>query len=803
VTLNGGERGVQEAKTTEEVHMRNKAISSEQAVIKGRFGMKGQSHTLSDTATLERATLKELLEQEEQELDQNATPEALQQSVRHIMRHVPSSVAVITAACVDSESNSQVPLGIAVSSLSTVTLDPPTISFNVRYPSRTLDAIRASDGRFRVHFLDSGPHGAAIADLFTKGNSQQALDKRQQAARITLPASPFPPQILDPAVVAALECKVSQEFTVADHIIIVAKVSDSRGRNITKSTLSYVQGNYVQKDGTSLHIRKEAISPTKSRYHINSHPLYSLPLFPGERERDTFIERIKSYLEVNPQIFRLSLREAAIEVRYNLNIRGGTLGVSLVQVIAEVAALKGHQMKSEPWQRDLPIKSKFYGPLSSSDISSIVDMVKRLVHQDLTYLSLNQEKLFVLLGIDPLSTGMLASDILDPLREDDIIPTFDYTNSNSVRPKGGEKEWVKRNVIPDLVHLEWVEHQVRRYLQTQEYDSATRLNTEELAQNAVGEIGWVKTYIGRIQARLYVETFPDQFDASNIDISGQLSNQETRVVLRRIFSFLAHDGYHHIKDYLAIPWYEMLRRVNVHPLIQGIDIEFLYYKLRYCLSFNPDQKAIREYMTSLAKPWFKNEVDMKELEALVEDFAETSPMRVISWRRKDWLAAMGLDRNARVLDPATSDFTGLLTGYILPRLLNAALEKRYGVGKEREMEAVIKYLQQYSQRRISSPTGVRIRKQSYEPRHPPVSLHYDGLVSDTPESPSVIRKHAAAQLLSPEQQQVAESIKGKMAKRRQTSDIEHKHLNFAEELLDLAGKSHGFKAYGLDGERKK
>ena len=87
-------------------------------------------------------------------------------------------------------------------------------------------------------------------------------------------------------------------------------------------------------------------------------------------------------------------------------------------------------------------------------------------------------------------------------------------------------------------------------------------------------------------------------------------------------------------------------------------------------------------------------------------------------------------------------------------------------------------------------------------RHAPVSLRYEGLMSDAPESLSFIRKHAAAQLLSPEQQQVAESIKNKIARRNPVDDLEHKHLNFAEELLDLAGKSHGFKEYGLDGERK-
>jgi flavin reductase (DIM6/NTAB) family NADH-FMN oxidoreductase RutF len=791
-------RGVQEANTTKQAYLGDGAILKDQENLVREPSTDGER-------LLDQRTIKELVEQHEQELDENAGPAALQQSVRHIMRHVPSSVAVITAACIDPESNSQIPLGIAVSSFSTVTLDPPTVSFNVRYPSRTLDAIKAANGRFRVHFLDSEPHGAAIADLFTKGNYQQAFQKRLQATKITLPTSPFPPRILDAAVVAALECKVIQEFTVADHVIVVAKVSDTRGKNITKPTLSYVQGDYVRKDGAAPRTHKEANSPTRSRHLIKSHPFFSFAPFPGEPERDTFIGRIETYLEQNPEIFRFTLRQAEIEVRYNLNLRGGTLGVSLTQVIAEVAARKGLQMKMEPWQRDLPIKYNFYGSLSPSDISSIVDSVKQLVQGDLTYLSLNQEKLFLLLGIDPRSTGMLASDILNPLRDEKLIPPFDYANF-SVRPKGGGEEWERKSVIPDLEQLEWVEHQLRKYLQTQEYGSATRLSPEELAQNAIGEKGWVKTYISYIQARLYVEAFPEQFGASKIDVSGQLSKVETRFVLRRIFSFLAQDRYHNIKDHLALPWWEILRRVNVHPLISGFDIEFLYYKLKYFLSSGPDLKQIREYILSLEKPWFKLQVEMAELEALVEDFAENYPLQAIKWKRKDWLAAMGLSHMVRVLDPTTSDLTALVTGHTMPRLVNAALEKRYGVGKDREMEAVVKYLQDYETRNFTSQAGIHFKKTYVEPRparHAPVSLRYEGLMSDAPESLSVIRKHAAAQLLSPEQQQVAESIKSKMAKRNPVSDLEYKHLNFAEELLDLAGKSHGFKAYGLDGERKK
>lgn len=80
------------------------------------------------------------------------------------MRRVPASVAVITVAHHDPETNKHVPMGIAVSSLSTVTLDPPTVSFNIKQPSQALNAIRAADGHLRVHFLAASKMGRKIVE---------------------------------------------------------------------------------------------------------------------------------------------------------------------------------------------------------------------------------------------------------------------------------------------------------------------------------------------------------------------------------------------------------------------------------------------------------------------------------------------------------------------------------------------------------------------------------------------------------------------------------------------------------------
>lgn len=86
------------------------------------------------------------------------------------MRRVPYPVAIITATDPSGPEDTTSFRGMTVSSFSTVTLTPhPVISFNVRRPSETLNALLAS-GRFLVHLLAPGPATATLARDFSKGN---------------------------------------------------------------------------------------------------------------------------------------------------------------------------------------------------------------------------------------------------------------------------------------------------------------------------------------------------------------------------------------------------------------------------------------------------------------------------------------------------------------------------------------------------------------------------------------------------------------------------------------------------------
>ncbi|PIB01336.1 hypothetical protein CB0940_02090 [Cercospora beticola] len=112
-----------------------------------------------------------------------AHPEELQglvEKVRGTLRTLTHPVVLVTSGrrnmspvdVPDSNEGSdgylQGARGATVSSFSAVTMKPqPVVSFNLKLPSRTWDAIRFTK-QFIVHFLASNPRGAAIAETFTR-----------------------------------------------------------------------------------------------------------------------------------------------------------------------------------------------------------------------------------------------------------------------------------------------------------------------------------------------------------------------------------------------------------------------------------------------------------------------------------------------------------------------------------------------------------------------------------------------------------------------------------------------------------
>lgn len=105
---------------------------------------------------------------------------SLSDQVRLLMRRVPYPVAIITATDPHTHTHKDTQIehsyrGMTVSSFSTVTLHPePVVSFNVKRPSETLNAL-ISSGRFLVHLLAPAKPTADLARDFSRGNHNLSI----------------------------------------------------------------------------------------------------------------------------------------------------------------------------------------------------------------------------------------------------------------------------------------------------------------------------------------------------------------------------------------------------------------------------------------------------------------------------------------------------------------------------------------------------------------------------------------------------------------------------------------------------
>ncbi|OJD34687.1 putative oxidoreductase [Diplodia corticola] len=226
-------------------------------------------------------------------------PARLRSTIRNMFRSVAHPVAIVTALdeSNDGGNSTDVSYGdlsndreqeikklraMTVSSLNTVSLDPtPVISFNVRTPSSTWDAIR-TQGRFRVTLLKATERATQLATMFAKGDSSEGYRAllsqgvevylSRPGGRLRLLAEtvewesnvnnvdPNPaPYIRSNSVAGCILADVLPEkcVQVNDHVIVVAEVNEVRGvtgemtqaDDIARSpTLSYFNHHYVRVD---------------------------------------------------------------------------------------------------------------------------------------------------------------------------------------------------------------------------------------------------------------------------------------------------------------------------------------------------------------------------------------------------------------------------------------------------------------------------------------------------------------------------------------------------------------------------
>ncbi|MEV4177950.1 flavin reductase family protein [Nonomuraea sp. NPDC049709] len=134
--------------------------------------------------------------------------------LRRSLRHVPTSVAVVT-----SVTDTGRPVGMTVGSFASASLEPPLVSFFAGCASATWPLIHAT-GRFCVNVLAAhqGELGAAFAG-----------SRADRFAGLTWSPGPLGSPVLD-GVLAWLECELDSTYRVGDHHAVIGRVSSLEAR---------------------------------------------------------------------------------------------------------------------------------------------------------------------------------------------------------------------------------------------------------------------------------------------------------------------------------------------------------------------------------------------------------------------------------------------------------------------------------------------------------------------------------------------------------------------------------------------
>ncbi|KAK2590316.1 hypothetical protein QQS21_012010 [Conoideocrella luteorostrata] len=150
----------------------------------------------------------------------------LTEQLRSVLRLLSNPAVICTA------NHHGIPRAMTMSSFTSLTLSPtPLVSFNIATPSRTLDAISASQ-EFNIHILAGDASGAAVADHFTKGNMDGMFDNIEGATCMMDPSKDraSPPMITGQGVLRVLRCRLLKDeamgglIRVKDHVIVVGEV---------------------------------------------------------------------------------------------------------------------------------------------------------------------------------------------------------------------------------------------------------------------------------------------------------------------------------------------------------------------------------------------------------------------------------------------------------------------------------------------------------------------------------------------------------------------------------------------------
>ena len=144
------------------------------------------------------------------EIEDTAAPSFDSARFRQVLGHFPTGVTVITALAPDGQ-----PVGLAVGSFSSVSLDPPLVAFFPARTSGTWPVIREA-GAFCVNILAEDQED--VSRVF----ASKGADKFRGVG--WRPASSGAPVLND--VVAWIDCRLEAVHDGGDHDVVLGRVAE-------------------------------------------------------------------------------------------------------------------------------------------------------------------------------------------------------------------------------------------------------------------------------------------------------------------------------------------------------------------------------------------------------------------------------------------------------------------------------------------------------------------------------------------------------------------------------------------------
>jgi flavin reductase (DIM6/NTAB) family NADH-FMN oxidoreductase RutF len=133
---------------------------------------------------------------------------------RQVLGHFPTGVTVVTSA---GEPGASRPVGIAIGSFASISLDPPLVGFFLGTSSSSWPAMKAS-GHFCVNVLCDDQQ--ELCGVMASKADDKFADVGYETAASGAP--------ILPDVHAVIDCRLDQVVPAGDHILVVGRVQSLR-----------------------------------------------------------------------------------------------------------------------------------------------------------------------------------------------------------------------------------------------------------------------------------------------------------------------------------------------------------------------------------------------------------------------------------------------------------------------------------------------------------------------------------------------------------------------------------------------